>query len=85
MVQVFRTALAAALVLAAGTAVAQDGVPPQTSQPQFLGIDLDNGAVYYNGRNTGRYCLYKTVQVFNTRTGYIENRRQRTCGRGLYL
>lgn len=80
-----RIALTAALVLAAGSAAAGEGAPPQASQPQFLGIDLDNGAVYYNGRNTGRYCLYKTVQVYNTRTGYIENRRQRACGRGLYL
>ena len=32
---------------------------------EFIGVDLDNGGVYYNGRNSGRYCLYQTVEVFN--------------------
>ena len=52
---------------------------------EFLGVDLDNGGVYYNGRNSGRYCLYRTVEVFNRYTGYVEARRVRSCGRGLYL
>ncbi len=52
---------------------------------EFIGVDLDNGGVYYNGRNSGRYCLYQTVEVFNRATGYIEPRRVRRCGRGLYL
>jgi hypothetical protein len=52
---------------------------------QFLGIDLDNGAVYYNGRNSGRYCLYRTIEVYNPYTGYVEYRRVRRCGRGMYL
>lgn len=52
---------------------------------QFIGIDLDNGSIYYNGRNSGRYCLYQTVRVFNRYTGYYENRRARRCGRGLYF
>ena len=52
---------------------------------EFLGVDLDNGGVYYNGRNSGRYCVYRTVEVFNRNTGYVEARRMRRCGRGLYL
>ncbi|KMO41288.1 hypothetical protein VQ02_05955 [Methylobacterium variabile] len=52
---------------------------------EFIGVDLDNGGVYYNGRNSGRYCLYRTVDVFNRYTGYVEQRRVRRCGRGLYL
>ncbi len=52
---------------------------------KFIGIDLDNGAVYYNGRNSGRYCVYRTVERYNRRTGYFELRRVRRCGRGLYL
>jgi hypothetical protein len=54
-------------------------------QPEFLGIDLDNGGIFYNGQNTGRYCVYRTVDVFNRYTGYVEARRVRRCGRGLYL
>ena len=50
---------------------------------EFIGVDLDNGGVYYNGRNSGRYCLYRTVDVFNRYTGYVEQRRVRRCGRGL--
>ncbi|MET7241825.1 hypothetical protein ABZT49_00495 [Methylobacterium sp. EM32] len=52
---------------------------------EFIGVDLDNGGVYYNGRNSGRYCVYQTVEVFNRLTGYVEPRRVRRCGRGLYL
>jgi hypothetical protein len=52
---------------------------------EFLGVDLDTGGVYYNGRDSGRYCLYRTVEVFNRVTGYVEPRRVRRCGRGLYL
>jgi hypothetical protein len=52
---------------------------------KFIGIDLDNGTVYYNGKNSGRYCIYKTREVYNRRTGYFELRRTRRCGRGLYL
>lgn len=52
---------------------------------EFLGVDLDNGGVYYNGYNSGRYCLYRTVDVYNRYTGYVEARRVRRCGRGLYL
>lgn len=55
------------------------------ADPQFLGIDLDNGSIYYNGRNSGRYCVYRTVRVFNRWSGYYENRRTRSCGRGLYF
>ncbi|GEL43759.1 hypothetical protein MEX01_43500 [Methylorubrum extorquens] len=55
------------------------------ARPEFLGIDLDNGSVYYNGRNSGRYCTYRTVERYNRRTGYWEPRRVRNCGRGLYL
>jgi len=56
-----------------------------TADSQFIGIDLDNGDTYYNGRNSGVYCLYRTVRVYNTRTGYYEWRRVRRCGRGLYF
>jgi hypothetical protein len=55
------------------------------ARPEFLGIDADNGSVYYNGRNSGRYCVYRTVERFNRRTGYMEARRVRNCGRGLYV
>jgi hypothetical protein len=58
---------------------------PNKAAPQFLGIDLDNGSVYYNGRNSGLYCVYKTIRVYNGATGYLERRRARRCGRGLYL
>ena len=71
----------------AGTALpalAQQGRAGR-ARPEFLGIDADNGAVYYNGRNSGRYCVYRTVERFNRRTGYMEARRVRSCGRGLYV
>lgn len=80
--------LTAALVLAtalAGSlpALAQDATPH--AQQEFVGVDLDNGSVYYNGRNSGRYCLYRTVERYNRQSGYVEDRRVRTCGKGLYL
>jgi hypothetical protein len=72
------------LAAAAAPAAAQEE-PAKKANPQFLGIDLDNGSVYYNGRNSGVYCLYRTARVFNAYTGYYEWRRVRRCGRGLYL
>ncbi len=83
----FAAAFAALIALAgfAGPAFAADGIPQQPNDPKFLGIDLDNGAVYYNGRNTGNYCIYRTIRVYNYYTGYIEYQRVRTCGRGLYF
>lgn len=57
----------------------------RAANTEFLGVDLDNGDVYYDGRDTGRYCLYRTVDVFNRHTGYVELRRVRRCGRGLYV
>ncbi|CAO4138534.1 Secreted protein [Methylorubrum aminovorans] len=74
----------AGLFGAAPSAFAQDSAA-QPSNQEFIGVDLDNGGVYYNGRNSGRYCLYRTVEVFNRYTGYVEARRVRRCGRGLYL
>lgn len=68
-----------------GSAQAQEPGPNRAGNPEFLGVDLDNGGVYYNGRNSGRYCLYRTIEVFNRSTGYVEARRVRRCGRGLYL
>ena len=63
------------------------GQKPGVSQSdsKFIGIDLDNRRVFYNGRNSGVYCIYQTVPVFNRYNGYYENRRTRRCGRGLYL
>jgi hypothetical protein len=55
------------------------------SDSKFIGIDLDNRRVFYNGRNSGVYCIYQTVPVYNRFNGYYENRRTRRCGRGLYL
>jgi hypothetical protein len=55
------------------------------SDSKFIGIDLDNRRVFYNGRNSGVYCIYQTVPVYNRYNGYYENRRTRRCGRGLYL
>jgi hypothetical protein len=83
----FARALAVLIALAGfvGPVFAGDGIPQQRSDPKFLGIDLDNGTVYYNGRNTGRFCIYRTVSVYNYYTGYIQYRRVRRCGRGLYL
>jgi hypothetical protein len=81
-------AVFAALIALAGfasPAFAEDRRPQQRNDPNFLGIDLDNGSVYYNGRNTGNYCIYRTVQVYNMYTGYMEYRRVRSCGRGLYF
>lgn len=77
-------AFATISVAAPGPAAAETTRSDKASG-QFLGIDLDNGRIYYNGRNSGVYCLYRTVRVFNTRTGYMEWRRVRRCGRGLYL
>lgn len=74
----------AGLLAAAGPALAEETAPPRGNQ-EFIGVDLDNGGVYYNGRNSGRYCLYRTVEVFNRVTGYVEARRVRRCGHGLYL
>ncbi len=70
-------------VLALG--LVQLSAQPGRAGDRFLGIDADNGNVYYNGRNSGRYCVYRTVEVFNRVTGYMENRRVRRCGRGLYV
>jgi len=76
--------LAASLLCAAGPARAQDAAPQRGNQ-EFIGVDLDSGGVYFNGRNSGRYCVYRTVEVYNRYTGYFEARRARRCGRGLYL
>jgi hypothetical protein len=83
----FAAAFAAIIALAgfAGPVFAGGEASQQRSDPQFLGIDLDNGTVYYNGRNTGNFCIYRTIPVYNPYTGYVENRRMRRCGRGLYL
>ena len=75
-----------ATTLPLSTAFAQDAAP--TGHPanrRFIGIDQDNGNIYYNGRNSGRYCVYRTVQHFNRMTGYMEDRRIRHCGRGMYV
>ena len=72
----------AALSLAAAPAFAQGG---KKGKDEFLGVDHDTGRTYYDGRNDGKYCLYKTVRRFNRYTGYWENRRVRRCGRGLYM
>jgi hypothetical protein len=71
-------------------ALAQSETPVQApgmsqSDQKFLGIDLDNRTVHYNGRNSGVYCIYQTVPVYNRYNGYYEQRRTRRCGRGLYL
>jgi hypothetical protein len=58
---------------------------PESCRSWSSSVSLDNGAVTYNGRNSGRYCVYRTVEVYNTRTGYFELRRLRRCGGGLYL
>lgn len=71
-------------LLGAPRAALAEAAAPRGNQ-EFIGIDLDNGGVYYNGRNSGRYCLYRTIDVFNRATGYVEARRVRSCGRGLYL
>ncbi|GJD58511.1 hypothetical protein [Methylobacterium dankookense] len=74
------------LILGGAPALAQDAAGPGSrGNQEFLGVDLDSGGVYYNGRNSGHYCLYRTVEVFNRYTGYVELRRVRRCGRGLYL
>lgn len=80
-----RITIAAALAVLAASLPVQAQEPAPRGQPEFLGIDLDNGGIYYNGRNSGRYCVYRTVDVFNRFTGYVEARRVRRCGRGLYL
>lgn len=78
--------LGAGLIATAAPALAQDGGSGAgRGNQEFLGVDLDNGGVYYNGTNSGRYCIYRTVEVFNRYTGYVEARRVRRCGRGLYL
>ena len=76
----------ASLFGAAQPALAQEPTGSgHAGNQEFLGVDLDNGGVYYNGRNSGRYCVYRTVEVYNRYTGYFEARRARRCGRGLYL
>jgi hypothetical protein len=81
-----KTVIAATFAAAAlGFAAPASAQNAPRADAQFIGIDLDNGSIYYNGRNSGRYCLYQTVRVFNRYTGYYENRRARRCGRGLYF
>lgn len=79
--------VAVGLIGAANPALAHE--PAATDEPrgnqEFIGVDLDNGGVYYNGYDSGRFCVYRTVDVFNRYTGYVEARRVRRCGRGLYL
>jgi hypothetical protein len=75
---------------AQNSAAGQDDIRAQKpgiaeSGSKFIGIDLDNRSVFYNGRNSGVYCIYQTVPVYNRFNGYYENRRTRRCGRGLYL
>lgn len=90
----FATTLLGAMIALAGavpsfafddTPEIQQSTSEKRNDSKFLGVDLDNGSVYYNGRNSGRYCLYRTVQAYNAYTGYVEWRRVRRCGRGLYL
>jgi len=82
-----KTAIAAlafaALSLVAAPAFAQGAKGKGNNE--FLGVDMDTGRTYFDGRNDGKYCLYKTVRVYNRYTGYHENRRVRRCGRGLYF
>lgn len=80
-------AFAAIIAVAALTGPASAGgeAIQQRSDPKFLGIDLDNGTVYYNGRNSGKFCVYRTIPLYNRYTGYVEYWRTRRCGRGLYL
>ena len=91
MTSIFKSAALGAMITLSGCAAlvapsyAGDEPSGQRNGTKFLGIDLDNGQVYYNGRNSGRYCVYKTVERYNRRTGYFELRRIRRCGRGLYL
>lgn len=85
MTKIAALALAGLLIGTGCPALAQDATGARAGNQEFLGVDLDNGGVYYNGRNSGRYCLYRTVDVFNRYTGYVEARRVRRCGRGLYL
>ncbi|TGE01990.1 hypothetical protein EU555_03460 [Methylobacterium nonmethylotrophicum] len=76
------------LGLLCGTAPAlaqQDGGNERRGDQEFIGIDLDTGGIYYDGRDSGHYCLYRTIEVFNRLTGVIEPRRVRRCGRGLTL
>ncbi len=55
-------------------------------QPGFIGVDLDNRrGLLQRPRFRTYYCLYRTIDVFNRSTGYIEPRRVRRCGHGLYL
>jgi hypothetical protein len=79
--------VAGSLIGAAHPVLAQE--PVATAEPrgnqEFIGVDLDNGGVYYNGHDSGRFCVYRTVEVFNRYTGYVEACRVRRCGRGLYL
>ena len=42
----------------------------ERGKQEFIGLDGDNGGDYYNGRNSGRYCLHRTSDVFNRSTGY---------------
>lgn len=83
----FAAVFGATIVLAgiALPAVAEDRQPQQHNDPKFLGIDLDNGSAYFNGRNSGRFCIYQTIPIYNPYTGYFEYQRVRRCGRGLYL
>jgi len=83
----FAAAFAAIIALAgfAGPVSAESAANQQRSDPKFLGIDLDNHTVYYNGRNTGNFCIYRTIPIYNPYNGYVEYRRVRRCGRGLYL
>ncbi|QRE74894.1 hypothetical protein [Methylobacterium aquaticum] len=75
-----------ALLCSIAPGIALDGeAHGSRGNQEFIGVDLDTGGVYYNGRDSGRYCLYRTVDVFNRSTGYVEPRRVRRCGRGLYL
>ncbi|MCJ2028865.1 acid shock protein [Methylobacterium sp. J-043] len=85
MNKVMILALVGAGLLGAAPSAFAAETAPQPANQEFLGVDLDNGGVYYNGRNSGRYCVYRTVEVFNRYTGYVEARRVRRCGRGLYL
>ncbi len=79
------TILAAAVLLCCTVPVfAQDGeAHGSRGNQEFIGVDLDNGGVYFNGRDSGVTASIARSRSSNRATGYIEPRRCAGAGAAL--
>ena len=67
--------VAGSLIGAARPTLAQESAA--TAEPrgnqEFIGVDLDNDGVYYNGHDSGRFCVFRTVDVPRMASMWIDS------------